>query len=59
MIHGVLGEQLVAEPQDLRLVRDVAGMAGDPDAGGASARTRATVSAMVSGSRSQAATEQP
>ncbi len=33
MVAGVLGEQLVAEPQDLRLVRDVAGVAGDPDTG--------------------------
>ena len=33
MIGGVLLEQLVAEPQDLCLVGDIAGMAGDPDAG--------------------------
>ena len=33
MIAGVLLEQFVAEPQDLRLVGDVAGMAGDRDAG--------------------------
>ena len=33
MIAGVLLEQLIAEPQHLRLLGDVAGMAGDQDAG--------------------------
>ena len=33
VVAGVLSEQLVAEPQHLRLVRDVTGVAGDPDAG--------------------------
>ena len=33
VIGGVLLEQFVAEPQDLRLVGDVTGMAGDLDAG--------------------------
>ena len=59
MIAGVLGEQLVAEPQYLRFVGDVTGMAGDLDAGRGLARAMATVSAMVSGCKSQAATEQP
>jgi hypothetical protein len=30
---GVLLEEFVAEPQDLRLIGDVADMTGDPDAG--------------------------
>src|SRR5262249_12116527 len=34
VIAGVLLEQLIAEPQHLRLVGDVAGMSGDPDARG-------------------------
>jgi hypothetical protein len=33
VIAGVPRQQLIAEPQDLRLVGHVAGMAGDPDAG--------------------------
>jgi hypothetical protein len=33
VIAGVPLQQLTAKPQDLRLVGDVAGMAGDPDAG--------------------------
>src|ERR1019366_5985495 len=33
VIAGVPVEQLIAEPQDLRLIGDVTGMAGDPDAG--------------------------
>jgi hypothetical protein len=33
VIAGVLRQQLIAEPLDLRLVGDVAGMAGDLDAG--------------------------
>jgi hypothetical protein len=33
MIMGVLPEQVVAEAQHLRLVGDVAGVAGDQDAG--------------------------
>jgi hypothetical protein len=33
VIKGVLLEQLIAEPHDLRLVGDVTGMAGDQDAG--------------------------
>ena len=59
MIGGVLGEHLVAEPQYLRLLRDVTGMAGDPAPDGASACARSTVSAIVSGFRSQPTTEQP
>ena len=60
MIGAVLGQQLVAEPQYLCFL-GVTSQAWPVTwtPAGASARARAAVSAMVSGCKSQAATEQP
>ena len=55
----MLLEQLVAEPQHLRLVGHVAGVASDPHAGQGAARAIPAVCATVSACQSQAATQQP